>query len=170
MNSVMNRPITQSTMAITLQHEMLGWAGATHFVLEPITEDGDGMFAALRCTDQVVDVNGDVAENLTFLVTAPGMLWPDYVVVLDESFAVSLGLGTAEDAALLAIVTQHVPLEDSTVNLFSPIVVNRHTGLADQFVPAKSEAEFGWSLRTPLPEGPDETVDKEIDPVADSHP
>jgi flagellar assembly factor FliW len=170
MNSVMNRPITMSTMEITLQHEMLGWVGATHFVLEPIAEAGEGMFAALRCTDRVTDVNGDVSENLTFLVAAPGLLWPDYVVVLDESFASRLGLDSAEDAALLAIVTQHVPLEDSTVNLFSPIVVNRHTGLADQFVPAKSEDEYGWSLRTPLPEGPDETADKEFDPVADAHP
>jgi flagellar assembly factor FliW len=170
MNSVMNRPITVSTMEITLRHEMLGWVGASHFVLEPLAEAGEGMFAALRCTDRVVDVNGDVADHLTFLVAAPGLLWPDYSVVLDESFAAGLGLGAADDAALLAIVTQHVPLEDSTVNLFSPIVVNRRTGLADQFVPAMSEDEFGWSLRTPLPEGPDETVDKEIDPVADSHP
>ena len=32
------------------------------------------------------------------------------------------------------------PVERSTVNLFSPIVVNRHTGSADQFVPASSES------------------------------
>ena len=55
-----------------------------------------------------------------------------------------------EDAALLTIVTQRVPLERSTVNLFSPIVVNRHTGFADQFVPASSETEAGWRVRTPL--------------------
>jgi flagellar assembly factor FliW len=170
MHNVMNRPITVSTMDITLQRDMLGWIGATHFVLEPISDDDEGMFAALRCADRVADLHGNVAEELSFLVTSPGALWPDYQVVLTDTFAVSLGLASAEDAALLAIVTQHVPLEDSTVNLFSPIVVNRHTGLADQFVPAMSEEEFGWSLRTPLPEGSDETVDKEIDPVADTHP
>jgi flagellar assembly factor FliW len=170
METVMNRPITLSTMDVTLQREMLGWLGATHFVLEPLSDDDDGMFAALRCTDLVVDVHGDTAENLTFLVASPGLLWPNYQIVLDDAFAANLGLESAEDAALLAIVTQHVPLDASTVNLFSPIVVNRHTGLADQFVPAMSEEEFGWSLRTPLPEGADETVDKEIDPVADTHP
>ena len=170
MHTVMNRPITVSTMDITLSREMLGWPGAVHFVLEPVSDDDEGMFAALRCTDRVADLHGTVADELCFLVTSPGVLWPDYQVVLTDAFAATLGLRTAEDAALLAIVTQHVPLEDSTVNLFSPIVVNRHTGLADQFVPAMSEDEFGWSLRTPLPEGSDETVDKEIDPVADTHP
>jgi len=170
MHTVMNRPITRSRMDITFQREMLGWAGATHFVLEPISEDDEGMFAALRCTDRAVDVHGNVAEELHFLVTSPGALWPDFQVVLTDAFAAALGLSSRADAGLLAIVTPHVPLEDSTVNLFSPIVVNRHTGLADQFVPAMSEEEIGWSLRTPLPEGSDETVDKEIDPVADAHP
>ena len=169
MNTVMNRPITLSAMDITLQRDMLGWLGATHFVLEPITDDA-GMFAVFRCTDSVVDVNGHVADNLSFLVTSPGLLWPHYQIALDDAFAAALGLERPEDAAPLAIVTQHVPLEDSTVNLFSPIVVNRHTGLADQFVPAMSEDEFGWSLRTPLPAGPDETADEENDPFADTHP
>jgi len=170
MNTVLNRPITLSAMDVTLHRGMLGWIGATHFVLDPISGNDEGMFAALRCTDRVEDANGNVVEYLRFLVTSPGVLWPGYHVVLDDKFAADLGLESAADAALLAIVTPHVPLEDSTVNLFSPIVVNRHTGLADQFVPAISEEEFGWSLRTPLTEGSDETVDKEIDPVVNTHP
>ena len=170
MNTVLNRPITLSAMDITLRRDMLGWLGATHFVLEPISDGDAGMFAVLRCTDVVVDMEGRVADNLSFLVTAPGLLWPRYQIALDDGFAAALGLERPEDAAPLAIVTQHVPLEDSTVNLFSPIVVNRHTGLADQFVPAMSEDEFGWSLRTRLPAGPDEMTDEEIDPFADTHP
>jgi len=170
MNTVMNRPITLSTMDLTLQRGMLGWIGANHFTLDPISGADEGMFASLRCTDRVEDVYGNVIENLSFLVVSPGVLWPEYQVVLDDGFAAELGLGSAADAALLAIVTPHVPLEDSTVNLFSPIVVNRHTGLADQFVPATSEEEFGWGLRTPLTDGSDETVDKETDPVVNTHP
>jgi len=170
MNTVMNRPLTLTAMDITLRRDMLGWLGATHFVLEPISDTDAGMFAVLRCVDSVLDAEGNVAENLSFVVTSPGLLWPDYQIALDDIFTANLGLETAEDAALLAVVTQRVPLEDSTVNLFSPIVVNRHTGLADQFVPAMTEDQSGWRLRTPLPVGSDETADKENDPRADTHP
>ena len=61
------------------------------------------------------------------------------------------GLSCAEDAALLAIVHPSQPLSESTANLYSPIVLNRHTGLADQLVPAATEQEIGWSVRTPFP-------------------
>ena len=88
---------------------------------------------------------------LNFLVAPPGFFAPTYQVSLDEQFAESLDLVVPDDAALLAIVTPRNPVQRSTVNLFSPIVVNRHTGMADQYVPASSEAETGWSVRTPLP-------------------
>jgi flagellar assembly factor FliW len=84
-------------------------------------------------------------------VAPPGFFAPSYHVALDEQFAESLDLVVPDDAALLAILTHRNPIERSTVNLFSPIVVNRHTGCADQFVPASSETETGWSVRTPLP-------------------
>ena len=41
-------------MEITFRREMLGWIGATHFLLEPIDGDIPGMFAELRCTDEDV--------------------------------------------------------------------------------------------------------------------
>jgi flagellar assembly factor FliW len=52
---------------------------------------------------------------------------------------------------MLVIIHPRQPLSASTANLFSPIVVNRRTGKADQFVPAGSEQEVGWSVVTPLP-------------------
>ena len=109
-------------------------------------------FRALRCTDTRVRLHGGaVVPSPQFLVAPPGFFAPRYHVALDEHFAESLDLVVPDDAALLAIVTHRTPVERSTVNLFSPIVVNRHTGSADQFVPASSEAETGWSVRTPLP-------------------
>jgi FliW protein len=147
------RPITLSTLDITFRREMLGWVGAVHFVLEPLGDDGggDAVFAALRCTDTVRLRGGAVVPSPQFLVAPPGFFAPRYQVSLDEQFAESLDLVVPDDAALLAIVTHRNPIERSTVNLFSPIVVNRHTGCADQYVPASSEGETGWSVRTPLP-------------------
>lgn len=144
-------PITLSPREITFRREMLGWVGATHFVLDPLSDEADCVFAALRCTDTVRLHSGAVVPSPVFLVAPPGYFAPQYQIALDEQFAESLDLVVPDDAALLAIITQRKPLDRSTVNLFSPIVVNRHSGIADQFVPASSETESGWRVRTPLP-------------------
>ena len=146
------RPITPFGCDITFRREMLGWVGAVHFVLEPLSDDGgESIFAALRCTDIVRLRGGAVVSSPQFLVAPPDLFAPRYQITLDDHFAESLDLVVPDDATLLAIVTHRNPIERSTVNLFSPIVVNRHTGMADQYVPASSEAETGWSVRTPLP-------------------
>ena len=151
-------PATPTSMEVIFCREMLGWIGATHFLLEPIDGDIPGMFSELRCTDEVRLRSGVPVPSPRFLVLTPWFLWPDYQVALDDAFADALHIEAEEDATLLAIVTQRTPLHQSTVNLFSPIVVNRHNGLADQFVPAASETEVGWGVRTPLlpPQSPDD--------------
>jgi flagellar assembly factor FliW len=143
-------PVALSRMEIVFRREMLGWIGARHFLLEPIEGDIPGMFAELRCTDDVLLRSGVPVPSPRFLVLTPGYLWPDYQVALDDEFAEGLDIVVEEDAALLTIVTQRTPLDRSTVNLFSPIVVNRRTGSADQFVPATSESDVGWRVRTPV--------------------
>ena len=150
MQTTATLPVTLSRMEIIFRREMLGWIGATNFLLEPIDGEISGMFAELRCTDGVRLRSGAAVPSPRFLVLTPGFLWPDYQVALDDEFADGLGIVVEEDAALLAIVTQRVPLDRSTANLFSPIVINRRSGLADQFVPAASETEVGWRVRTPL--------------------
>lgn len=159
MQTTATLPVTLSRMEIVFRREMLGWIGATNFVLEPIEGDIPGMFAELQCTDGVRLRSGAAVPSPRFLVLTPGYLWPSYQVALDDEFADGLDIVVEEDAALLAIVTQRLPLHRSTVNLFSPIVVNRRTGLADQFVPATSESDVGWRVRTPLlpPEPADDT-------------
>jgi len=163
-----SRPITAEEMEITMRREMLGWLGAVHFTIEPIPE-ANGLFAVLRCSDTVRLRSGPLVPELKFLVTSPCVLWPRYQVALDEEFAESLDLVAPDDAALLAIVTPRDPLERTTVNLFSPIIVNRHTGAADQFVPATAESDVGWQVRTPMPL-PVAGGEPEGGPDADAHP
>ncbi len=150
MQTTATLPVTLSRMEIVFRRDMLGWIGATHFVLDPMEGEIPGMFAELRCTDVVRLRSGTAVPSPRFLVLTPGYLWPNYQVALDDEFADGLDIVVEEDAALLTIVTQRVPLDRSTVNLFSPIVVNRRSGSADQFVPAASESEVGWRVRTPL--------------------
>jgi flagellar assembly factor FliW len=143
-------PITVTGMELTFRRDMPGFKGARNFIVEPLGEDVAGIFARLRCTD-TVHVGGKPLHNLTLLVASPGLLWPGYEVLIDETMVEDLELFSAEDAALLAIVHPRKPLSESTANLYSPIVVNRRNGFADQLVPATSDQEAGWSMRTPLP-------------------
>ncbi len=147
-------PITLSPMEITFRRQMLGWVGATNFLLEPIEGDPPGCSPSCGVPTTCACAAGSSVPSPRFLVLTPGYLWPDYQVALDDDFADSLDVVVQEDAALLAIVTQRVPIDRSTVNLFSPIVVNRRSGVADQFVPAASETEVGWRVRTPVLSSP----------------
>jgi flagellar assembly factor FliW len=149
-------PLTVTGMDLTFRRDLPGFKGARHFVVAPLGDGVPGIFAHLRCTDTVY-VQGTVPlTNLTLLVTSPGILWNGYVVRIDDAMVDDLELSGADEAGLLAIVHPMKPLAKSTANLYSPIVVNRRTGFADQLVPAASEQEFGWSMRTPFPPDKDD--------------
>jgi flagellar assembly factor FliW len=139
-------------MELTLLRDLPGFKGARHFVVEPLGDDDHSVFARLRCTDTVLVAGVTPLDDLRLLVTSPGILWRDYEVELDDETVADLELGDADDVMLLVIVHPRQPLSESTVNLFSPIVVNRRSGKADQFVPSRTELEIGWSVATPLPQ------------------
>jgi flagellar assembly factor FliW len=144
-------------MKLTFRRDMPGFKGARHFVVEPLGEGSGGIFARLRCTDTVYLRSGKALSDLAFLVTSPGVLWRGYEVRIDDGLAEEIGLSSSDEAALLAIINPKEPLSESTANLYSPIVINRRTGSADQMIPAVGEGEVGWSVRTPLPtEGTDD--------------
>ncbi|HKB91217.1 MAG TPA: flagellar assembly protein FliW [Opitutaceae bacterium] len=75
-------------------------------------------------------------EPLTFVVIEPAGLIADYEPELFDEDAYFLGLTSAEDAALLNIVTLagQAPYMTATVNLAGPIVINRRKGIAKQVV------------------------------------
>jgi flagellar assembly factor FliW len=99
---------------------------------------------AVRLADRLV-------EGLSLIVAAPGLLWPDYTVEVDDETARLLQLAEPADAAALVVVSVGDRLEDCTANLYAPIVLNVRERLAAQLVPARPESELGWPLRAPLP-------------------
>lgn len=86
-------------------------------------------------------------ENLAFLVVAPQPLVPSYKPEISPEDAAFLGLTSADDAALLSVVTVRGP-NQVTLNLKGPIVLNRCTLVAKQVIPVNA-AEF--SVQHPLP-------------------
>jgi len=144
-------PIPITRMDLTLQHDMPGFRGARHFAVEPLVEEEPAIFARLRCTDSIHLHSGEMLNNLSLLVMSPEYLWHDYDVEIGEAMIEELDLSDPDDLALLVIIHPQDPLSKSTANLYSPLVVNRRTGVADQLVPTTSEQEFGWPVRAPFP-------------------
>ena len=114
-----------------------GFPDARRFVLLRI---GDELspFSVLRSLDEGAD--------LEFVVTHPGLFFPDYAPEIDDDIAGRLELKSADDALLLVIVTVAEPVAASTANLLGPIVVNRHTRAAAQAVLGNS----GYATREAL--------------------
>jgi flagellar assembly factor FliW len=85
---------------------------------------GYAPFLALGSVEQV---------GLMFIAVAPGLLFPDYVLEIPAPDVTLLGLATASDVDVLALVTRR-PGKTPTVNLLGPIVADRVTGRALQVV------------------------------------
>ena len=88
----------------------------------------------------------DDGTGLEFVVTHPGLFFPDYEPEIDDDTASRLELKSSEDALLLVIVTVADPVAASTANLLGPIVVNRNTRAAAQAVLGNS----GYATREAL--------------------
>ncbi len=87
-------------------------------------------------------------ETIQFVVIEPGGVIPDYELELFDEDAASLGITGSEDALILNIVTVSRTLPvTATVNLVSPVVVHRRTGLAKQVVLANHAR---YNVRHPL--------------------
>lgn len=121
-------------MAIEFPEGLPGFPEAHHFRLE-LLEEGLEPFRALRSAD---------LPGLEFVVVPPGEVFSNYVIDIPEPDVERLGLESAEDAVVLAIVTVARP---PTANLLGPLVVNRRTFQARQVVLANS----AYDVRTPLP-------------------
>ena len=81
--------------------------------------------------------------EICFVLVPPGALFPDYTIEIDEQHVASLGLESADDAVVMAIVTLGEP---PTANLLGPLVVNRRTRAAAQVV----QYQAGYRAAEPL--------------------
>lgn len=114
---------------------LLGFEQVKRYVLQ--ADPSEAPFAWLQMAEE---------PNLSFVVILAGHVMETYHPEVSRDDAEFLGLSTAEDGMLLAIVTLH---EDgrATANLKGPLVVNRHTLVAKQVLPANAAA---YSSQHPL--------------------
>jgi flagellar assembly factor FliW len=115
---------------------LAGFPAARRFALVRVGDE-PGPFAVMRSLD---------VDDLEFVVVPSAAFFPDYAPIVDDEVAAALGLGSAEDALVLLIVTVGDPIESSTANLLGPLIVNRHTRRAVQAILAPES----HSTRVPL--------------------
>lgn len=108
---------------VTLARPLVGFPASRRFRVHGL---GDALvpFLGLSSLDE---------PNLSFIVIAPGLLFEDYVVELDESDVEMLGLESADDALVVVLVSRQ-PGAVPTVNLMGPLVLNQRTGIGSQIV------------------------------------
>jgi flagellar assembly factor FliW len=126
----------KTTSTIRFPLGLLGFEGIKDFML--LVNPGEEPFLWLQ-------VSNDPA--LAFLVVSPFTVLPTYQPDISNEDTQFLGLKEPKDALLLNIVTVRGP-QQATLNLKGPLVLNRHTLVGKQVIPANA-AEY--SVQFPLP-------------------
>jgi flagellar assembly factor FliW len=88
--------------------------------------------------------------ELTFLMVDPYRFFDGYVFELEDELAADLGFSAENPPAVYTLTTLHDKLEDATVNLLGPVLVNWSNRTAVQMTLQNSS----YAVRQPLfPEG-----------------
>ena len=117
----------EDTKIITLEKGMIGFPKLTHFALIYDEEKKDKGFqiAWLQSMD-----DGDIA----FPVTDPMYFMDSYNPIVREEVIASLGEMNEENTYVLVTVTVPQKIEDFSVNLKAPIVINSDTNKGVQLI------------------------------------
>ncbi|KEH88697.1 MULTISPECIES: flagellar assembly protein FliW [Clostridium] len=73
-------------------------------------------------------------SEIGFIVTSPFSIIKDYEIDIDDSVIERLRIENEKDVLVLNTVTLHSKLENITVNLCAPIVINIKTKLGEQII------------------------------------
>ena len=112
---------------ITMEKGMIGFPNLTHFALIFDEAKKDKKFKIMWL--QSMD-DGDIA----FPVTDPTAIKEDYQPSVSEEIIAPLGEMTPENTYLLVTVTVPKNIEDFSVNLKAPIVINMATNKGAQII------------------------------------
>jgi flagellar assembly factor FliW len=133
--ATVGHPETTTLPVIDFVAPMPGFPDDRRFVL--VRLEDTGMLYALTSVD---------SAGLRFLVVPPAQFFPDYAPEIDDDALAALGAGDETDLLVLLVVTAGDGVEDATVNLMAPIVLDQRSRRAVQLVLTRS----GLSVRQKL--------------------
>lgn len=112
---------------ITMERGMIGFPDLTHFALIFDEEKKDKKFKIMWL--QSMD-DGDIA----FPVADPIQIKEDYKPLVNEEIIAPLGEMSTENTYILVTVTVPKKVEDFSINLKAPIVINMDTNKGAQII------------------------------------
>jgi len=113
---------------LKLDQGIPGFPDESEFAFLPYEENSP--FAFLQSTHNA---------NLTFLLVEPFSFLPEYTFELSEEWSKEIGVSTENPPQIFNIVSIREPLQQSTVNLLAPVVVNWRDRKAKQIILEKVE-------------------------------
>jgi flagellar assembly factor FliW len=108
---------------LELVDPMPGFPDFRRFAL--VRLDEDGVLCALRSLDD---------PELRFLVVPPAAFFDDYSPVISDETVAALGIESANDVLVLAVVNPGDSAATATVNLLAPVLVNTGNRRASQVI------------------------------------
>jgi flagellar assembly factor FliW len=133
--ATVGHPETTTLPVIDFVAPMPGFPDDRRFVL--VRLDDTGTLYALTSVD---------SAGLRFLVVPPAQFFPDYAPEIDDDALAALGVSDETDLLVLLVVTAGDGVQDATVNLMAPIVLDQRSRRAVQLVLTRS----GLSVRQKL--------------------
>ena len=123
------------TDLINFPHGIPGFPDEKRFVA--VVSDSDTPFSYLQSATEA---------NLTFLLADPFTFFNDYEFILDDEVAEELGVSLEKPPQVFIIATVKEKLEEMTVNLLAPLVINGQEGIGRQIILDNSD----YGTRQPL--------------------
>ena len=113
----------ESEATLAFPEGLLGFEEEKEFVVLPI--EGNPVFKVLQSTN---------TEYVAFVIADPWCFYKEYDIQVPDESLKSIEVQNREELSVASIVTLADRLEDSTVNLLAPILVNTEKNLGKQFV------------------------------------
>ncbi len=83
-------------------------------------------------------------QDVCFILTDPFLFVEDYNFEIDDEVVAQLKIDSVEDVQVFSTVVIKQDIEQSTINLKSPIIINQNTRLAEQVV---IDADYPYKRR-----------------------
>lgn len=84
--------------------------------------------------------------NICFILASPQSIMKEYTISISENYFQQLGGGPDEDFAVVLIVTIPEKIQEATVNLLAPLLIQKNTKKGVQIVLERTEYTVRHSL------------------------
>ncbi|WP_377887317.1 flagellar assembly protein FliW [Alkalihalobacillus sp. R86527] len=121
---------------ITFTNGIPGLEQYTTYCLLPADEENESPFFFLQSTEE---------SSLCFILADSFSFYPDYEIQLDEDLLQELSIEESAHAMVLSVLTVQGSLQEATINLKAPIILNPTRGKGKQIVLSRD-----FQIKAPL--------------------